>query len=80
MIRKTISLPEGMASYIDDRINSGQFGNDSEYFRELVRKDQERQSGIAAIQRMLDDSAASGLSDKTLDQIFAEARRRARPA
>lgn len=78
MIRKTISLPDGMAEFIESRMKSGQFGNDSEYFRDLVRRDRERQEGIAAVQRMIDESLASGISPRTLDEIFEEARARAK--
>lgn len=81
MIRKTISIPEGMANYINSRMQSGQFGNDSEYFRDLVRADQARQEKQAsrdAFQTMIDEALASGESDKTLDQIIDEARKRAR--
>lgn len=78
MIRKTISLPDGMAEFIESRMKSGQFGNDSEYFRDLVRRDKERQEGITAVQRMIDESLASGISPRSLDEIFKETRAQAR--
>lgn len=40
MMRKTISMPDRMGEWIASRINRGQFNNESEYFRDLVRKDQ----------------------------------------
>jgi antitoxin ParD1/3/4 len=76
MIRKTISLPDGMAEFIESRMKSGQFGNDSEYFRDLVRRDQERQEGIAAVQKLIDEAEASGESELTLDEVFERARAR----
>lgn len=78
MIRKTISLPDEMGDYIAGRLQSGQYGNDSEYFRDLVRRDRERQEAIAAIQEMIDDSLASGVSPRTFDEIAEEARARAK--
>lgn len=78
MIRKTISLPDGMAEFIESRMESGQFGNDSEYFRDLVRRDQERQEGIAAVQKLIDEAEASGESELTLDEAFARARVKAK--
>jgi antitoxin ParD1/3/4 len=81
MIRKTISIPKGMANFINSRLDSGLYGNDSEYFRELVRADQRRMEtdkGKAAFQDMIEKSIASGKTDLTLDQIFEEARNRAR--
>jgi len=76
MIRKTISLPDGMAEFIESRMKSGQFGNDSEYFRDLVRRDQERQEGIEAVQKLIDEADASGESELTLDEVFERARAR----
>ncbi|MEM9989088.1 MAG: type II toxin-antitoxin system ParD family antitoxin [Pseudomonadota bacterium] len=42
MIRKTITMPEPMDDWIKSQIDSGRYGNDSEYVRDLIRKDQER--------------------------------------
>jgi antitoxin ParD1/3/4 len=40
----SFALPEAMRSYIDQRVRSGQYGNTSEYLRELIRRDQEEQA------------------------------------
>ena len=69
MVRHTISLPEPMSHYIEGRIAEGQYGNVSEYFRDLVRRDQERrQSAIDELKALLDKAEASGISDLTMDQ------------
>ncbi len=39
----SFALPEAMRSYVDQRVRSGQYGNTSEYLRELIRRDQEEQ-------------------------------------
>lgn len=36
--------PESLRAYIDERVRSGQYGNTSEYLRDLVRRDQEDQA------------------------------------
>ena len=45
MARKpiTISVPETMQRYIEDRVKASCFGTVSEYIRELVREDRQRQ-------------------------------------
>lgn len=43
MATLTISLTDEMGSYVEERIASGRYGNASEYFRDLVRDDQDRQ-------------------------------------
>ncbi|WP_026354032.1 type II toxin-antitoxin system ParD family antitoxin [Woodsholea maritima] len=52
MIRKTITMPEPMDSWVKAQVESGRYGNDSEYLRDLIRKDQER----SQLQAMIDES------------------------
>ena len=76
MIRHTISVPESMSQYIESQINSGQYGNVSEYFRDLIRRDQERrQLAIHELRKMVDAAEASGISTLSMSDIKAEARR-----
>jgi antitoxin ParD1/3/4 len=76
MIRHTISVPEPLSQYIEGRIAEGQYGNVSEYFRDLVRRDQERrQSAIDELKSLIDKAEASGISDLTMDQIREKARK-----
>lgn len=37
-----ISLPDTLKSYVDEQVSQRGFGTHSEYVRELIRKDQER--------------------------------------
>ena len=79
MIRKTITIPETMAAFINTRLKSGLYANDSEYFRDLVRADQRKQQEDdqrEAFQAMLEKSVASGFTEDTLEEVFAEARKR----
>lgn len=76
--RNTMSfaLPESMREYIDMRVRDGNYGNTSEYLRELVRRDQEQQ----AAQRLRDliaDGLASGEGRQLTDDVIAELRVRA---
>lgn len=75
LTRKTITIPEAMESWIKTRLVDGQYGNESEYFRDLVRRDQERQSSMEKLRGMLDRAEQSGVSKKTLDEIRAEVRK-----
>ena len=78
MIRKTISMPDEMGAWIEARVKSGQYGNDSEYLRDLVRRDQERQDAARRFQEQIDEGMASGVSDATVTDIWKEAVRRHR--
>jgi antitoxin ParD1/3/4 len=43
MSTMNISLPESLKSFVDEQVASRGYGTSSEYVRELIRKDQERQ-------------------------------------
>lgn len=43
MSTMNISLPESMKSFVDEQVSERGYGTSSEYVRELIRKDQDRQ-------------------------------------
>ena len=51
MMRKTITIPGAMEDWVKAQIESGRYGNDSEYFRDLIRRDQEKTAGRARVAR-----------------------------
>jgi putative addiction module CopG family antidote len=55
----SFALPEAMRSYIDARVLSGQYGNTSEYIRDLIRKDQEEQARHH-LRSLIEEGLASG--------------------
>jgi len=38
-----VSLPQALKSFVDEQVNARGYGTSSEYVRELIRKDQDRQ-------------------------------------
>jgi antitoxin ParD1/3/4 len=52
----SFALPDELRRYIDDRVRSGEYGNTSEYLRELIRRDQQH-----VAERRLRDLIADGL-------------------
>ena len=81
-VRKTITITDTQEKWIQSRIEAGDFTNESEYIRDLVRHDQDRNATRAALQSAIDDGLASGVSDKRTDDIWraAEARHTAKNA
>jgi antitoxin ParD1/3/4 len=75
-VRKTITLTEKQDAWIKAQIAAGEFTNDSEYIRDLVRRDQEQNARFKALKAAVQDGLNSGVSDKTLGEIWAEAERR----
>ena len=43
MTTMNVSLPEKLTEYVDVRVETGGYGTASEYIRDLIRKDSERQ-------------------------------------
>ena len=60
VVRKTITLTEQQNDWVKMRIGSGDFTNDSEYIRDLIRREQERSAEIEAIRSALIEGEASG--------------------
>ena len=79
-IRKTITLTDKQDDWIKARIASGDYTNDSEYFRDLIRRDQEQNAKFRALKSAIQEGLDSGVSDRTLGEIWAaaEARYKAR--
>ena len=63
-----IALPEPLRAYVADRVKAGEFGNTSEYVRDLIRKDQQEQR-VLRLRALLEEGLASGtpLADTPAD-------------
>jgi antitoxin ParD1/3/4 len=72
-----ISLPDKMKQWVEEQAETGRFSNASDYVRDLIRNDQERSKAFAELQVLIDEGLQSGISDKTLEQIWEEARAKA---
>lgn len=72
-VRKTITLTDQQDDWIKAQIANGDYTNDSEYFRDLVRRDQEK---FRALKVAVEEGIASGPSTRMVDDIWAEAEAR----
>ena len=77
MATMNVALPAEMKDWVEAQVRTGRYGNSSDYVRDLVRKDQERAEAIEELDRLIEEGIASGVSDMALDEVFAEARRKA---
>jgi antitoxin ParD1/3/4 len=76
--RKTITVTDQQDDWIKSRIAAGEFTNDSEYIRDLIRRDQARVSEIEAIRAALVAGEESGISDKTPEEVRQTVKKRLR--
>ena len=77
-IRKTITLTDKQDQWIKMEIAAGGFTNDSEYIRDLVRRDQEQNAQFLALKQAIQEGLDGGVSDKTVGEIWEEAEQRSK--
>ena len=70
--RKTIIVTEQQDEWIKAQIDGGDFTNDSDYIRDLIRRDQARQSEMDAIRRALIKGEESGQPKAFSGDLFKE--------
>ena len=77
MATMNVSLPGPMKDWVEAQAETGRYSNASDYVRDLIRRDQERQDEITRMQGLVSQALESGVSDKSMDEILNEARKRA---
>ncbi|MGY2233397.1 type II toxin-antitoxin system ParD family antitoxin [Pseudomonas gingeri] len=76
MSTMNISLPDALKSFVDDQVNQRGYSTSSEYVRELIRKDQDRQH----LRDLLMAGAASAPTAPVDGDYFESLRARVRTA
>lgn len=79
MATMTISLPDPMKEWIEAQIREGDYASTSDYVRDLVRRDKYRREHqrpltLDELRQKLVDSESSGVSDRTVQDIFEAAK------
>lgn len=77
-VRKTITLTDRQDRWVKAQIAAGGFTNDSEYIRDLIRRDQERNAGYRELGAAIQEGLDSGTSDRTVAKIMEEVEARLR--
>jgi len=72
----SFALPDTLRSYIELRVRSGQYGNTSEYLRELIRRDQEEQAK-RRLRELIEEGLQSGPARTLTPKVAVELKRRA---
>ena len=77
-VRKTITVTDQQDQWIKTRIAAGGFTNDSEYIRDLIRRDQEQSAKYRALEAAIREGIESGVSDRTVPDIMEDVEARLR--
>jgi antitoxin ParD1/3/4 len=75
----SFALPESLRDYIDARVRSGEYGNTSEYLRDLIRRDQQEQAA-RRLRELIVEGLESGPAAPLTKRQIAELRKQALPA
>ncbi|UII75298.1 type II toxin-antitoxin system ParD family antitoxin [Flagellimonas sp. HMM57] len=71
-IRKSITFTNQQDNWIKLRVKNGDFTNDSEYIRDLVRKDQQQNMKLLELKNAIDEGLQSGKSPLKISEIIAK--------
>lgn len=72
----SIAIPPTLRAYVDERVASGEYGNTSEYLRDLIRRDQREQAALR-LRALIAEGLASGPPQPLNAARRAELRKRA---
>lgn len=76
MSRKTIQFGDGQTEYIAMAVKQRGFRSDSEYIRDLVRRDEEKNRDFLATKAAIQEGLESGVSNMTVPEIMKEVEQR----
>ena len=71
--RKTITLSEQQDAWVKARIDCGDYTNDSEYFRDMIRRDQQESGEMLALKKAIQEGLDGGISKRSVREIWKEA-------
>ncbi len=78
MVTMNISLPDPMRDWVESQASGGQYANNSDYVRDLIRKDQQRAAKLEALQNAITKGIESGSAGELdMDAIKRKARQQA---
>lgn len=69
MTTMNISLPDGLKSFVDERVASEGYGTSSEYVRELIRRDKDRRQFKEHLLTGLRSGAAGPMDNAYFEQL-----------
>jgi len=70
LVKKSITVTDQQNNWIKSRIAAGDYGNDSEYLRDLIRQDKAENEKLIKLQAAVQAGIDSGISDSTFEEII----------
>ena len=70
LVKKSVTVTEQQNDWIKSRIETGDYGNDSEYLRDLIRKDRTENEKLIKLKEAVQVGLDSGISERTFEEII----------
>jgi len=77
IVRKTISLTEEQDAWVKEKVSSGEFSNDSEVLRAIVKSGMAQEEYKKAVLSKIQSGRDSGYSETSFNEIISKGRQRA---
>jgi len=78
MATMNISLPDVLRDWVEEQTQTGKYANNSDYVRDLIRRDQERVEKLRLLQQAINNGLESGTpSQLDMEAIKQKARKQA---
>ncbi|MDB5551155.1 MAG: antitoxin protein ParD-4 [Rhizobium sp.] len=71
---KVLSLSDPLGEWAEEQAANNNFESASEYVESVLLKEQRKQEGLAEFDRLIQAGIDSGISDRTIEEILADAR------
>ena len=75
MAQMNISVPDGLKEWADKRVAEGRYSSTSDLVRDLIRRRQDEEEQLAALQAAIDKGRASGIDPRPVAEIFESIKR-----
>lgn len=69
-VRKTLTFTDQQDKWIKAQIKAGEFTNESEYVRHLIRLDQSKNQKFLELKAAIQEGIDSGVSERTIPEIM----------
>lgn len=78
MTKVQLFLPDPLGEWVEKQASDNKFDNAADFVENLLREAQERQEILAEFDQLIQEGIDSGISDRTMDEILADARQQAK--
>lgn len=71
-VHRTIAFTDRLNDWVLSRIEAGDYADDSEYIRDLIRRDREQHGNLTALRAAIEEGLNSGVSQRSVSDILNE--------